>query len=522
MPSQSTPKKLHDKVIFTRDAILAAMKNDGLNQTQAIHHVAEQQSISPGTAKTRFYRTKAEVFVHHGNMILSAESESALLGILEAASSDGAPWSKSTLINFVNNTWFGGEERVGEDWIRSFASRHENEIILDTTKPLDADRVRNIQIADVYKFADEFEALERSYTWNSDFIFNVDESPADALRGSSPFAFHAKRAARAGYSQAPRDPLRTIVPFVSAAGRVWLVLYIFKGGVDGAARNPRTSYVFSEDNYYFRGTWKRLYACTSNGYMTRELWRSVIRSFIDIIKNEVSSTQGILIGDHLSSHLDAESIQLLQEINMHSVFFVPHTTHISQPLDQNPLAAYKKAVARHKVVATTARILYNQPLVGILKDVVVEAEKEAFTPSIIRASFRNTGVWPWDRKVFVGRVEKTLGITRSFDISSPLQHIRDHSRSAYKELTAEHSAPSDRAGITFDSANKCYTGKALLDFTARKLQQKDARAQAMAEAKNTKKEERTNKKHNVETEKAELREGREKRKQERDERAAVK
>lgn len=57
------------------------------------------------------------------------------------------------------------------------------------------------------------------------------------------------------------------------------------------------------------------------------------------------------------------------------------------------------------------RQLRGEPLDTVTQDAIAKAEKLAFTPDIIAAGFKNTGIWPFDAKLIRKRFAKEYGRT---------------------------------------------------------------------------------------------------------------
>ena len=72
--------------------------------------------------------------------------------------------------------------------------------------------------------------------------------------------------------------------------------------------------------------------------------------------------------------------------------FMPGTSHWFQVHDQLPFANLKKLMVRKKRLFTLPRWRRMALLMGIF----YKAERKAFMPHIVRKSFANVGLWPWN------------------------------------------------------------------------------------------------------------------------------
>ncbi len=69
-----------------------------------------------------------------------------------------------------------------------------------------------------------------------------------------------------------------------------------------------------------------------------------------------------------------------------------NTSHFLQPLDHLVFATFKKLIAKETYAAVVYAVFAGQDLDTLLFGLVLDIEQDAFTPRIIRAAFRNTGL----------------------------------------------------------------------------------------------------------------------------------
>src|SRR5690606_31216914 len=125
----------------------------------------------------------------------------------------------------------------------------------------------------------------------------------------------------------PKDKLTTLLPFVAASGRIYMILLIFqeeKGGEDDGV--ARTRIPVEEPIKVGHGVVPVYYAVTEKGFMTLPLWKSVVKKFCIEATGHVGFGHALLVLDNLASHLDFDSAFELEKHGVHCLFLPPHTT----------------------------------------------------------------------------------------------------------------------------------------------------------------------------------------------------
>jgi len=205
-----------------------------------------------------------------------------------------------------------------------------------------------------------------------------------------------------------------MIPFVSAAGRLLLVVYLLpyppkrEGEVE--IELP-TLHVAIQT----RSQVPRYYMYTDCGFMTAAAWVVVMQKFRTIINPGLDNRATALLVDRATTHLSVEVMSDLLNDNIHVVPLPPKATHLIQPLDHVLFANYKAALAkmtRHVVFgAVPGKVNLSEAVVRASPS----AERSSFTPTVICAAFRDTGIWPPSEPKMVS----TLGEPNPQIISSP-------------------------------------------------------------------------------------------------------
>jgi beta-lactamase regulating signal transducer with metallopeptidase domain len=110
--------------------------------------------------------------------------------------------------------------------------------------------------------------------------------------------------------------LRTILPFVAASGRVWLVVLIYKT-VNDSEGSTKVDVSAPSSIKRTRGTYPTYYATTSKGFITNDLWINIIATFTELVRAEAGGKHAMLLLDRHSVHLEMASFQSLIDNCIH-------------------------------------------------------------------------------------------------------------------------------------------------------------------------------------------------------------
>lgn len=173
------------------------------------------------------------------------------------------------------------------------------------------------------------------------------------------------------------------------------------------------------------------------------------------------------------------NVRVLLDSQVQSLVLPENTTHILQPLDQFPFASFKLKFAkswttyhRTSVDTTTSSKLMAYILIR-------KAIDEALSSSAIKASFRNTGLWPFQKDLVIERVAKFL--VEDEDPGPTLdEQLVARSESMIKVALGPAVTKPKRKVKTSISVNTPYTGSALIEMAEKEAEEK---ANAAAEKK---------------------------------------
>ena len=392
------------------EEILAESRNGQKSIRELCKEKAANTGLSAEGLRSAFKRFRKEKDRPHLNMEFSENEEKVITALALAFAARGMPLSKRLLLTLVKKAFKKPEDWKGDGWFRGFKERNAKQLSFRSSKDLDADRVSKVSKELIDSFVATFEKLQEENSFRPDFIINVDETSCNLKNSHATKVLTSAKAAKQGSIKAPPSPLRTLIPFVAASGRVWMVVYIFKR-VSPKSAKAKDAVLLHPVKTVTRSNWTSYYAMTEEGYITNDLWIEVIDAFVALIKVHLGDRPALLLLDRVGSHLEDTSLVKLLANSIEPLFLPAHTSHILQPLDDSPFATLKAKGHEEKNEEIIRRQLHGEPLDTVTQDAIAKAEKLAFTTDIIAAGFKNTGIWPFDAKLIRERFAKEYGWT---------------------------------------------------------------------------------------------------------------
>jgi hypothetical protein len=133
--------------------------------------------------------------------------------------------------------------------------------------------------------------------------------------------------------------------------------------------------------------------------MNGALWQETMKIFIDLTGNRPGlghQKQALLFIDGCESHLRDWTITTLIKENISTVYFPSNSSHVLQPADGEVFANYKQA-ARTNLQSSALKASITGDLEKELPLLeCIQSHSEAVTPPVVKAAFKNRGIWPWD------------------------------------------------------------------------------------------------------------------------------
>ena len=188
---------------------------------------------------------------------------------------------------------------------------------------------------------------------------------------------------------------------------------------------------------------------------------------------------GILFSDQMKSHLDPVVLALALSHQVHMWSLVANSSHFLQPLDDFPFGMFKKYTSHLHARKLFSASISGEVLSGLLLEAAYDAEIAAFTPGVIAAAFKNTGLHPFDPDAMWRRFTLNTGAFVQSDLASS---CRAAASSVIHEAKTEASKKRGRqapvSGEAVVRKNNVYSPEALLKAHKERTEEREAISQA--------------------------------------------
>jgi hypothetical protein len=231
-------------------------------------------------------------------------------------------------------------------------------------------------------------------------VYNFDECGFRPGEGKSRKVIGSKSKSCPDLAETERGENITSVECIAADGWQMDPLFIFKSGG-----------IFMES--WFHGSEglppNTIVATSSTGWINDELALVWLDSFIKAtIDRTKKGEKCYLIFDGHGAHLTLEFLQKCEDNNIIPFGFLPHSTHLCQPLDGKPFLSYKQ---HFRSFNNDLSFWAGEPVgKSEFLRIIGPIREKAFNQRIIRESFKDRGIWPVNGSEIVDNLANQLVI----------------------------------------------------------------------------------------------------------------
>lgn len=131
---------------------------------------------------------------------------------------------------------------------------------------------------------------------------------------------------------------------------------------------------------------------SESGFTNDEITLLWLKHFIKNTKSTPETEWKLLLMDNHGSHMLSEFVKLANENKIRPFPFLPHLTHVMQPLDVGVFQPYKHWHDKHVQKAMT-HLNVTYTIQDFLRD-LSSIRAETFKKQTIRSAFKKCGLWP--------------------------------------------------------------------------------------------------------------------------------
>ena len=377
----------------------------GMPTAKAFEETAKHFHVTPDSVRNKYYRQRTLITKTHGNQLLTDEQELFLSIVLSVLSSHHLPANVSTLPKIVKSM-FG--VHFSEATAKNFIARHNHDLSIRKSKVLTKSRKEEVILDDCTTFIAELEAARRRFPLKKENVINYDETRVYAKLGEGA-AVESRQRTSSNRAGPNGKSIGTLVQFITASGLCLMSVWIFYGKKNEKTDLMNVSVPLPKDlpcDYLQPMTY---FAATPSSYSNGDLHKNIMQTFFNFWKKMHPNDHCYVFGDQLSFH---SNIDVLTEGLKDNIFvwsLPKNTSHFLQPLDNICFANFKKEIRTIGKEYDFPGMLKDKEGIQELYSTAYEASKTAFTPRVIKRSFRNTGIFPFDPEKIMANARQNLG-----------------------------------------------------------------------------------------------------------------
>jgi len=349
----------------------------------------------------------------HGHSLLTIAQERVVVDFIGLQARLGSPIQPSSLPEAANTLF--GKTNLDQYWARRFLLKHNDELKKTKEKPMAVARRSSKVINNVNVFAKAYKEIVGYYGVTEKRVFNCDETLISAIQGNKgPDVLLGAVGKPSANKKINPSSIGCALPFVAADGTLMTLIFCFQTGTSKTAevsvpterRGSRASN--SALNTHF--------LATASGYLDKEAFQRATELFVhDLQRSGMNNLEILVVCDNLRQHLDAKNLAFAYKNNVHFMFLPPNTSHVTQPLDQQPFALFKRNIAssvKKKLEWLADDVQTNEHQRDVLVSSLEEAAIKSFSKQIVVSSFRKIGIWPVDIPLLKQNVQEVIDAAR--------------------------------------------------------------------------------------------------------------
>ena len=408
-----------------------ALQKEGHKIKVIVEKLAPKYKVKPSTLRSRWYRhmtektqnektpnvtARLQTVRRHGKWILSAEEETALVTLLKVVAQTNHALKESDVIDYVRYKYVNNSASWrGDKFLKPFLKRNRKELHSANLKLTAATRVSEVSIESCNEFIEVMENTQNTIHMIDQNTLNVDEFQLK-LSGYSGgrkriTAYKLNGSLHKQLASKKRGAcVGSLIAFIAANGALVYSALCLKP--DAKSNKPNLAYI-DIDALELKciNTRKRpipqLRIYSDSGMIDNSCWAQIWSGFIEFINAASPGVTKIVFMDNLPQHAQLDCIEQGLSNDVEIRFLPKGTSQFNQPCDSFVFGTLRKEM--NKIVSSEMMKSENDSLNHIIRDFTPEALEKSFTPSLIKASFKETGLFPFNAETIRKRCQENLG-----------------------------------------------------------------------------------------------------------------
>ena len=265
------------------------------------------------------------------------------------------------------------------------------------------------------QFVVSIEALMDEFPYDANTVFNYDETRV-FVADEGGVCIEKVGKERAQQKGVKGRTIGTLLTFICANGTVIMSVWIYAGKKEKVTDENDNNQLINVDytlpefqRYPKRGLWPRYYAWTETGYSNSKLHDRIMGCFCNKWEKISKSCYCFVFGDQLGSHKSANVTESCLNRNILSCMLPANTSHFLQPLDNTVFARFKQVISNEFKSYKLSQKTLAHDIKMIMYETAYHAEDVAFTNRVIKRSFCNTGIYPWNSNLILAKAQQNAG-----------------------------------------------------------------------------------------------------------------
>ena len=409
---------------------------------EAYRKISEEYGISVSAIKNAASKAGITSPMHSLHYILSDKEEQAIVALCVKYSNRGEPLTIPDFIELVSRIkCYPKTRRISVHFLSNFVKRNKEHLCMRTGTVTSPSRSSDIMQQLTEDFISDVGTMFQTNIINKRNLLVFDETIIGETETKQLFIGSRRNTAGGNITVFRKrgKAIGSVTPFSMVDGTTPFIVYVRR---ENLKRKDEGSKCQLEQNVRVVRTAAqyKLYLSSDTGYMTIPMFRSIMEHFVKWWTESHPGLDCYLICDNLRIHTNASIVQYATQNGVHIKTIMPNSSHWFQVHDQKPFGNLKKKMAQKRNGFSRVSSLRPKATKDFMMGIYKAVESLAFAPHIIRSSFAEVGLWPWNPTLIRKLCQEHCPPPSQLNGSRLLRKLE----SIMKALSVEQEAERDR------------------------------------------------------------------------------